>query len=375
MQNKDIDGVLPILDFFLPEENEEKYPWYVMPIAEPLEKYLAEKQYEEAIMAITSIASTLIELHERGISHRDIKPANLLVYDGNFYLGDFGLVDYPEKTDITSTGDAIGAKWTMAPEMRRQGKDADGKPADVYSLAKTLWILISGNNKGFDGQYNPDGIHGLEKLKLTAQDDIPYFSEEYRPTIFIKPLDELLVESIDDNPKKRPTMVQFLDKLKWWSENYKDFQTRNPLEWQELQKQLFPSSMPQRVIWENIEDIVYVLNLIGSIRALNHMFYPTGGGMDLEGARLGLEPSTIELIIDDKVVEIIKPKRLIFESFEFDAEWNYFRIETDELNPTGIDESSSTREELVEIAPLEYISRTYWDEGYYDDERLPSESR
>jgi serine/threonine protein kinase len=126
--NSDIDGILPILDSYLPDKPTDEIPWYVMPVAQPLEKYLDGKHFEDVVMAIEAIAKALHELHKRDISHRDIKPENLLVRDGKIYLADFGLVDYPDKTNITSSGDVVGAKWTMAPEMRRQVVMPMGNP-------------------------------------------------------------------------------------------------------------------------------------------------------------------------------------------------------------------------------------------------------
>lgn len=376
--NSDIDGILPILDSYLPDKPTDEIPWYVMPVAQPLENYLDGKHFEDVVMAIEVIAKTLYELHKRDISHRDIKPENLLVRDGKIYLADFGLVDYPDKINITSSGDVIGAKWTMAPEMRREGSKADGKPADIYSLAKTLWILITKNKKGFDGQYNPNGVYGLSKLKLVerSEDGVQHFDESYRRAAFIKPLDDLLRISTDDIPSERPTIQYFYEVLTRWIATHEDLETRNPIEWHEIQKQLFPNVMPQRGIWENPKDIAYILNLIGSIAALNQMFYPFGGTMDLEGAKIGSEPDTIELIIDSNWVDLIKPKRLVFENFNSDIQWNYFRIETETLEPTGVgDMYRDIREDLVEIEPLHYIDYSYWSEGYYDGERLPSSAR
>jgi len=373
--NGDIDGILPILDSYLPDKPTDEIPWYVMPVAQPLENYLDGKHFEDVVMTIEIIAKTIYELHKRDISHRDIKPENLLVREGKIYLADFGLVDYPDKINITSSGDIIGAKWTMAPEMRREGSKADGKPADVYSLAKTLWILITKNKKGFDGQYHAIGVNGLRNFSYVSKENINGRSLDRKASIYETPLDDLMQESTSDDPSSRPTMRAFIERLDLWKELNNDWKKRNPIEWQELQKQLFPTAMPQRVIWENLNDIVYILNLIGSIRALNHMFYPTGGGMDLEGAKLGLEPNTIELIIDVNYADIVKPKRLIFESFNADTKWNYFRIETGELEPTKIRSVYKDSEELIEIEPLHYIDRSYWDEGYYDGERIPSSAR
>lgn len=49
---------------------------------------------------------------------------------------------YPEKENLTKIKESVGAKTTIAPEMKRNAKDSDGKKADVYSLAKTLWMAF-----------------------------------------------------------------------------------------------------------------------------------------------------------------------------------------------------------------------------------------
>ena len=78
----------------------------------------------------------------------------------------------------------------------------------------------------------------------------------------------------------------------------------------------------------------------------------------MRGARLGQEFGTIELILGGKDVYVVKPKRLVFENFDFDWEWNYFRLETDELEPTGIGHVIGSREKLREVAPMRYVSET-----------------
>jgi hypothetical protein len=49
----------------------------------------------------------------------------------------------------------------MAPEMKRESSNADLAKVDVYSLAKTLYILLTNNDKCFDGQYSTDSIFNL----------------------------------------------------------------------------------------------------------------------------------------------------------------------------------------------------------------------
>jgi serine/threonine-protein kinase len=372
--NNDIQGLLPIIDFHLPDDITSEIPWYVMPVAQPLDEYLTNKNFEIAIQVILELGNILINLHDREICHRDIKPANILIKEDKVCLGDFGLVDYPDRPDLTSPGEQIGAKWTMAPEMKRNSHTADGKPADVYSLAKTLWILLTDRKDGFEGQYNPNSVNGLSRLNLTEPQGKNFFFEK-APLIYTKPLDELLRASTDDDPLQRPSMSQFVERLGLWVDIYRNFSKRNPLQWQDVHTKLFPTAVPQRAIWENIDTIVDILNYLGSFDSLNHMLLPAGGGMNMLGAERGLEPNTIELLIHNRDVYIIKPKRLIFESFDFDWEWNYFWLETSDLEPIGIGNVLRNFEELIEVAPLHYVSEADWDRDRDEEKKYPLNSR
>ncbi len=86
------------------------------------------------------------------------------------------------------------------------------------------------------------------------------------------------------------------------------------------------------------------------------MFFPSGGGLDLVSAKFSNEKDCIELIAEG-TVNVVKPKKLTFESFGFNYKWNYFRLETYELKKSNVyDDYSedSIREELTEIAPAVY---------------------
>jgi serine/threonine-protein kinase len=119
------------------------------------------------------------------------------------------------------------------------------------------------------------------------------------------------------------------------------FRESNQKEWQKVQTKLFPISIPERAIWENIKDIIKVLKLVCTPEDLNHMFLPAGGGQDLEAVRMSEEKGCIELDLGSP--NIVKPKRLIFESFDFNPEWNYFRLESSELQAYDLWESPKTK--------------------------------
>jgi serine/threonine protein kinase len=375
--HQDIRGLLPILDYSLPESLGEEYPWYVMPVAQPLADHLQGKTLEATVQSMIDIGRTMTELHEMGISHRDLKPANLFVMNGDFCVGDFGLADFPDKPDLTSSDERIGAAWTIAPEMKRKGDKSNGMPADVYSLSKTLWILLTGIREGFDGQYDPESVNGLQKfeLKRPIEHEMRFLS--HIPRVYTKPLDDLLRTCTSDNPSERLSMIEFVDRLESWIEVLQDFRKRNSLQWQDVHLRFFPYEVPNQAVWTNIETIVQILDYLGSVDGLNHMFFPDGGGLDMLGARLGTEEGTIELICGEEKAHIVKPRRLIFENLGFDWEWNYFRLETGGLEPTGVGAPYRGWEHLVEIEPLEYIELSYWYEGEYHGKNyrsVPGES-
>lgn len=155
-----------------------------------------------------------------------------------------------------------------------------------------------------------------------------------------------------------------------------DFEEKNKQDWKNILKNVFSSGLPTKSEWTNLGEIIKVLKTIGSVDNSNHMFYPRGGGLDIANANLSVEEGCIE--IDTRgLIDIVKPSRLIFHSFQnTEPQWNYFRLETNELEPSGVyDYEDYSDEELCEITSGRYIDRSYWDEGEYDGEKLPSEAR
>lgn len=354
-------GVVPILASNLPSDINDSRPWYAMPLGIPLFEHLEETRLAEVVANVAQIAESLAALHSRGVSHRDIKEANLLFLDGRAHIGDFGLVDFPEKVDLTQPEEELGPRFTMAPEAWRLGNRAKPLPADVYSLAKTLWILVSRNRKGFDGQYSP-----MSSVAIA----------QFAKGEFITPIDQLLFDATAHNPKDRPTMQQFAARLNEWLRINETFLERCRLEWIDVQRKLFPVLAPCRATWTSLNDIVTVLNLIGERSNMNHLFFPSGGGLDLTGARLSTrEVGCIELLTDG-YVSILRPKSLQFESFGYDYEWDYFRLEASELEPSGVyPDLDRNDEELTEIGGEFYAPRHHWDSGYFEHKSLPEGSR
>jgi len=153
-----------------------------------------------------------------------------------------------------------------------------------------------------------------------------------------------------------------------------DFYGQNKTDWDEILRDIFPNGILKHCEWTDLNQIVSILNKIGSKDASNHMFYPTGGGLDIESAQLSTEDGCIELFTG--LTDILKPKFLSFESFR-DDRWNYFRIETNELQPSNVEDSERDNfsEELTELTAGKYVSRRHWDEGEYNGGPLPKGAR
>jgi serine/threonine protein kinase/tetratricopeptide (TPR) repeat protein len=118
-----------------------------MPIAKALEHFYA------ACDAITA-------LHRAGLLHRDLKPENFFLEDDRIVLLDFGIARDPDATASTSTqqGQVRGTPAYMAPE--RFFGVAATEASEVYELAATLHVMLSGalpwqNGADLDARLDP----------------------------------------------------------------------------------------------------------------------------------------------------------------------------------------------------------------------------
>lgn len=141
-------GIVRIQDVF--EENNTAY--YVMDFVDGqslsnLVKKEVRIDTKTAIGWIEKVGDALSYIHSKNINHLDIKPANIMIDEiGNPILIDFGLAkqydDAGEETSTTPVGISHGY---ASPEQYRKGGVCSFSPqADIYSLAATLYKLISG---------------------------------------------------------------------------------------------------------------------------------------------------------------------------------------------------------------------------------------
>jgi tRNA A-37 threonylcarbamoyl transferase component Bud32 len=95
---------------------------------------------DTAIEYARQTAEALHYVHEQQIVHRDVKPQNLIVGSEGIVLVDFGIA---RGLDTISGTIGIGTPGFMAPEIATGGQAS--ARSDVFSLAATVWTLISGD--------------------------------------------------------------------------------------------------------------------------------------------------------------------------------------------------------------------------------------
>jgi serine/threonine protein kinase len=207
LKKLEISAVMPILDFNISADG---LRWYLMPIAEPITNFLKRTKvnYQDEFQILLEIAKGLKDVHDNEYAHRDIKPDNIFVINNQIVFGDFGLVWHPEFTNISTKYEKIGAFFTIAPEMYSDEPLAKrSKKADIYSLAKTIWMILKEKRFSFDGHYNFDSKYYIE------YNDEQLLKKGIRT---IATFNRLLMESTNEDPLMRPDIYKVIEYIELW---------------------------------------------------------------------------------------------------------------------------------------------------------------
>jgi hypothetical protein len=197
-------GLLPLVAAHLPESPSTGKAWLATKVAKKAVIALGPAPTLLEVVAVgQAYAATLARLvAQHRVVHRDLKPDNLFWRDGQWEVGDFGLVDFPGKTPVTAGNRRLGPLYFIAPEMLREPDQADGGSADVFSLAKTLWVFATGQT------YPPDGQIRAE----VPSHALAHFVDE--PGALALSL--ILQAATTDAATARPTMAEFATHLSQW---------------------------------------------------------------------------------------------------------------------------------------------------------------
>ena len=129
---------------------------------------------EKAVKYITEVGNALEYVHQHYINHLDIKPANIMVRrkDDMPILIDFGLSKQYDSEGFQTSTTPTGISHGYAPiEQYNDGGVKEFYPqTDVYSLAATLYYLVSGKV--------PPHATNLIENELAFPEAFPYFLKE-----------------------------------------------------------------------------------------------------------------------------------------------------------------------------------------------------
>ncbi len=126
-----------------------------------LATYLEENRFEftsnQKLTFCVNILNGIKQLHSAGIYHRDIKHDNILVVNGEFKIGDLGLVRF-RNNDYGAdwVNEKIGPIGWLSPEATNKmltnkkdllyQYDCDiDEVSDIFQLGKLFWYVFQGN--------------------------------------------------------------------------------------------------------------------------------------------------------------------------------------------------------------------------------------
>jgi len=353
-------SVLPIFDYSL---NENDFSWVRLPLAKTFDEGIAETAFLQKIQLLIKLCNDIILLHASGYCHRDIKPNNLLFLDNVLYLADFGLVTDPQETiGITPHGTRMGNYQTIAPEMRKTGKDLeteDYKKSDIYSLGVTIWMILTQDEHGFDGEYSASQREKLEQIL-------------FKEKIILTDIHTIIERCTKTNPSERITLEEIIYILSQVEESLKNYSKYIDGKWNDVCNKLNPYQA-SKVELTDIQAIYNFLNIFYSFEPdLHHAFFPSGGGLDIHGIQLN-ENNEFIIINMSGFKTWIKPKRLVYKNFHADISNNYIYLEAQKI-PNVENYSQSEITEYTFINTEFITDYKHWEYNLFEEEPLPANS-
>lgn len=161
------------------------------------------------LLVAHQLASALRDAHAAGVIHRDIKPGNILFpgAGNDVWLTDFGICFIRDEQRYTAENEAAGPWAFIAPELEGGGQLEVTPSADVYSLGKVIYYMITG------------GVV-LPRERLADATYAELFSRGGRYDLLRLLLDRMICPQ----PKRIPSMgdvIGEIERIQHWDRNSK----------------------------------------------------------------------------------------------------------------------------------------------------------
>ena len=178
-------NVVPLIDSGIYRDPNK--PCFVMPKADGTLEDLIKNNainIEGSMSIFDNVCEGVAYLHTMSIIHRDLKPENILMFAGTPKVTDLGLCLIAGTKRVTPSSEVVGSRFYMAPELE-DGRQPDvGFEADVYSLGKMLYYVLSGG-KVFSREKHSNRNWRLSKL--TGDSRLELFGTVLENSITVEP--------------------------------------------------------------------------------------------------------------------------------------------------------------------------------------------
>lgn len=355
-------GVIDIIDY---SYDDAPY-YYIMPKLVPLNKYNFST-FSKKIACIIQLSKKLEYFASQKIYHRDIKPSNIVIdSDTNeLFFIDLGLVkDLYNHKSLTDKNSRIGSLTFISPERVRPQDNSliDLEKADVYSFGMTIWALLTGEERGFGGQYSRhDTLHSFESRGIDFKG--------------LSIIEDIVEKCTCINPEQRlhfKEIVIHLNLMKPENYHLSDFYSKSQF--------AFKQTKPTFIIWEDSEDIVEVLNgIIKKKYPLEILLDADGGWLNLEFIKKSISyPGFIELYANSSIIPpfLLAPNYLVLANYE---DVPFYILEARRFarfkKKFSYDEDCKWLQPVCELFPYNFTYQACYYNNDYNGSILPSTSK